>query len=188
MTHSQTLGFHFRPLSQDSRKSELSPAETRWVSTGTHPALSWSESDRFLGCKAVSVRTYLNCWSSCWGQELHSGHSNTNPTAPLVCPGISVNLAGTTECRWLCHDHVLLENPPPQMDTCAHQAGSRKEGDVTELCINSRTRTAKNGWPLFLLHLTVLHTPLHLHLLIHSPPSPVVWSQSPTPLLCTQSM
>lgn len=44
---------------------------------------------------------------------------------------------------------------PLKMDTCAHKAGSRKEGDVTELCINSRTCTAKNGWPLFLLHLTV---------------------------------
>lgn len=84
-------------------------------------------------------------------------HSSTNPTAALVCPGwdiISVNLAGTPERWWLCHDHVLLENPSSQMDTCAHKAGSKKEGDVTELCINSRTCTAKNGWPLFLLHLT----------------------------------
>lgn len=128
MTHGQTLGFHFRPHSQDSRKRELSPAETQWVSTGTHPALSWSESDRFLGCKAVCKNiSELLVLVMGPGITLRS-HSNTNPTAPLVCPGIiSVNLAGTTERCWLCHDHVLLENPSSQMDTFAHKAGSRKE-------------------------------------------------------------
>lgn len=41
-------------------------------------------------------------------------NSSTKPTAPPLCSQLeipSVHLAWTNRPRWLCHDHVLLDNP-----------------------------------------------------------------------------